>query len=101
MAASLKCASDHLPVYVDVIIGDVQAGVEGAQQTTPWLRLHGTTLVVSAAKDHEVAMLYDINGRLCSETLLHGPTARIDAGSLLPGVYALRVGSRWTSIVIP
>lgn len=101
MAASLKCASDHLPVYVDIIIGDVQAGVEGAQQTTPWLRLHGTTLVVSAAKDHEVAMLYDIKGRLCSETLLHGPTARIDAGSLLPGVYALRVGSRWASFVMP
>ena len=101
MAAALKCASDHLPVYVDVIIGDVQASVEGAEQLTPWIRLQGTTLVVDDVQDKSVAMLYDINGRMCMETVLQGPTARIDAGSLLPGVYALRVGSRWASFVMP
>ncbi len=51
MAASLKCASDHLPLYADVILGDVQASVDDVSSSTfsvtwnaPSLTLHGVSV---------------------------------------------------------
>jgi endonuclease/exonuclease/phosphatase family metal-dependent hydrolase len=50
MAAALKCASDHLPLFADVILGDIQAGVDSgddrlrftASWSAPSLTLRGT-----------------------------------------------------------
>ncbi|MFM8770908.1 MAG: hypothetical protein ACKOE4_02635, partial [Candidatus Kapaibacterium sp.] len=36
MAAALLCASDHLPIYVDVILGDIPASVDDEDGTSWW-----------------------------------------------------------------
>jgi len=101
MAASLKCASDHLPVYVDIILGDIQASVKGAQENSSWLSHDGSGIIVEGLLAGDAVQLFDINGRLRMETSSTTASLRIDTSMLPPGVYAVHAGTRWTSFVIP
>lgn len=101
MAAALKCASDHLPVYVDVVLGDVQASVEGAANDASWLRLHGLSLEIDGLRDRDVVQIYDMQGRLWADHVVLGPSTSISVAGLPAGVYGVRVGTRWASVVLP
>ncbi|MBU3740899.1 MAG: hypothetical protein FGM24_01290 [Candidatus Kapabacteria bacterium] len=101
MAAALKCASDHLPVYVDIILGDLQAGVEGAANNVEWLHLLDHALEIDVVRDRDVVQIYDMQGRLWADHVLIGPTARISVAGLPAGVYGVRAGTRWASFVLP
>ena len=46
IADALLCASDHLPIYVDVLLGDVPASVNDAQGTL-WWTCDGHTITVA------------------------------------------------------
>ena len=47
MAAALKCASDHLPIFVDVVLGDVPTSVVDADAST-WWECDGRTITIMA-----------------------------------------------------
>lgn len=101
MAAALKCASDHLPLYVDIVLGDVQASVEGAMEDSSWLRHDGNGIIITNINAGDAVQLFDVNGRLRLETSSASTSVRIDTSVLPAGAYGLRAGSRWTSIVLP
>ncbi|MEY3385329.1 MAG: hypothetical protein RIR53_140 [Bacteroidota bacterium] len=47
MAAALKCASDHLPIYVDVVLGELLTTVDESD-TTGWWTCDGRTITIMA-----------------------------------------------------
>lgn len=98
MAAALKCASDHLPLYMDIILGDVQASIQGAVTDTSWYHIESSALVIDDAVPGAVLRLYDIAGRLRLERLVTATPMRIELTGLPAGTYGLNVGTRWTAV---
>lgn len=98
MAAALKCASDHLPLYMDIILGDVQASVQGASDDTSWSHMEHTTLVIDVATPGTSVRIYDITGQLRMERTVTSTPMRIDLSGLPVGTYGVNVGARWVGV---
>ncbi len=86
MADALHCASDHLPVYVDVLLGDVQASVAEARPAVK-IRLQGRTLTMEQCVPRDTIAVYDLTGREVYRTVATSATMRIDLKGLQKGLY--------------
>lgn len=64
MADALLCASDHLPIYVDVILGDVQASVDDQGALVPVLHINGTEAIITNCTIGSPITITDLNGRV-------------------------------------
>jgi len=87
MAEALHCASDHLPVYVDFVLGDVQAGVDPSLVQAYAVHYDGSRIVVSGCTIGAALTVHDINGHLLKTVSVSEPTMFIDTASLPSGFY--------------
>ncbi len=89
MAAALKCASDHLPSYVDVILGDIQASVEDhneAQMVATWDAPYlGVEGLVIGDEYH----VYSTSGSIIASMVASSRSKRIMLSTLSSGVYTV------------
>ncbi|MCX6140733.1 MAG: hypothetical protein NTX15_07900 [Candidatus Kapabacteria bacterium] len=100
MAAALKCASDHLPSFVDVILGDVQAGVDDETSTTlraswdaPYVHLKGLL--------HDgTYRLYSANGSLVATVVASSTEQRFHLPMLATGSYTINGPEGSTRFVV-
>jgi endonuclease/exonuclease/phosphatase family metal-dependent hydrolase len=100
IAAALRCASDHLPVYTDIVWGEVPASVQD-DAATSWLRQEGSTLVITTNEHHAPMRIFDLLGRqVLAEQPLPSPW-RVDVSGLhQSGTYVVNVGTQWAPIHI-
>lgn len=94
MVAALKCGSDHMPVYVDMVLGDIPASVNdvesfGVTSQDGVLRVPPSTLAT---------YVFAIDGTLVYTVAESNNPIRIDG--LLQGVYAVRNGNHTTLVSI-
>ena len=87
IAEALHCASDHLPVFVDLLIGDVQAGVDPLLAPSFTVSFSGTQIVVTGCMIGSALTVHDMNGRLVKTVSVTDPTMQIDASTLPNGFY--------------
>jgi hypothetical protein len=90
IAQALKCASDHLPVYTDIVLGDQEASVStgaGEQPLTaswqaPYLTLRGT-------KEDTLYSIYSVSGKHIANVRARNTTSRVMLGELSSGTYVV------------
>ena len=87
VADALLCASDHLPVYVDVLLGDVPASV--TQRTTTRLQMESDTAVLTGCKPGQMITVYDLVGREVYARVARDTSVRLDLSSLQKGLYLI------------
>jgi hypothetical protein len=94
IADALLCASDHLPVYADVILGDVKAGVEeqDGQGAQLHARFEGDVLVIDNCTVGVLVMLFTVEGQVVwsKQAALQSQTVLIP--HIAAGLYYLRHG---------
>ena len=80
IANALQCASDHLPVFADVILGDVRAGVSEDHDALLNARYVNGTIYVSNCKPQQQVTITNVQGRvvysgttIATETTIHLP----------------------------
>jgi endonuclease/exonuclease/phosphatase family metal-dependent hydrolase len=100
VAEAAHCASDHLPVYVDVIVGDVRAGVTEMVGTTLSARIRGSTLVLTGCSPSEPIHLHDITGRVVRTVAVDRSNIEVDVSSLPNGTYVVRQGTASATVSI-
>lgn len=93
MVAALKCGSDHMPVYVDMVLGDIPASVND-EESLGGVTSHDGALTVPPST--RATYVYSIDGTLVFTVAESNNATRIDG--LLQGVYAVRNGNQ-TSLV--
>ncbi|MFN4986516.1 MAG: hypothetical protein ACK5GI_10270 [Ignavibacteria bacterium] len=84
MVAALKCASDHMPVYVDMVLGDVPASVDDADSFGGASSHEGAITIPPSTS---ATYIYAIDGTLVNTVAESANASRIDG--LLQGVYAV------------
>ncbi len=89
IAAALLCASDHLPIYVDVVLGDVPASVDDAEGTSWWTCDGHTITVAPGTADVSV---YSSHGRRVAFLPTSSSMQRIE--DLPTGLYILQRQNR-------
>jgi hypothetical protein len=93
MAAALKCASDHLPSYVDVILGDVQAGVDEGENGLLTAHWQAPYLKVGGMQIGEQYRVFSSTGALIATITAQNTEQRIMLSTVASGVYSI-VGLR-------
>lgn len=89
MADALVCASDHLPVFVDVVLGDVQASVEDHGAVTPSLRVMESEVMISNCSLGQPITINDVNGRIIYRINATSEVMNITTSHLPRGIYFL------------
>lgn len=89
MAAALKCASDHLPSYVDVILGDVQASVDDADQDVLRASWQAPYVKITGMQTGEQYRIFTSTGVVVSTITANNNEQRIMLSTLASGVYTL------------
>lgn len=89
MADALLCASDHLPVFVDVVVGDVQASVDDHGALKPSLRMMESEVMISNCTIGQPITITDLSGRIVYRTSASGEVMRITTSHLPHGLYFL------------
>lgn len=96
MAAALKCASDHLPLSVDIIIGETPAGIDDIEQpAAASANPSNGRFLIAFLTPGEPLGVYDIQGKLVYENEVLSNVAIIDLTNQPAGIYQLRHAS-WT-----
>jgi len=95
MVAALKCGSDHMPVYVDMILGDVPASVDDGE-SVGCLTSHDGAITLPPSTG--ATYVYAIDGTLVGSVAESNNASRIDG--LLQGVYAVRNGIHTTLVSV-
>lgn len=90
VARALKCASDHLPVYTDIILGDQEAAVGDAaadsQLTVIW---QAPYLTLRGAKEDALYSITAVNGKRVANVRPQQSTSRVMLGTLPSGTYVV------------
>ncbi|MFN4908429.1 MAG: hypothetical protein ACK5H0_05265, partial [Bacteroidota bacterium] len=84
IAAALLCASDHLPIYVDVVLGDIPASVDESGQRQWWTSDGHTITIAPGTPDVSV---YSSQGRRVAFLPTSSATQRLE--DLPTGAYIL------------
>lgn len=87
MVTALKCGSDHMPIYVDMVLGDVPASVEDVGKQSCISVYDG---VISVPPSAHTTYVYAIDGTLVKTIAGVNVATRID--DLPHGVYAVYNG---------
>ncbi len=87
MAAALLCASDHLPVHADIILGDVQAGVDEWQKRALDIRwVHGAIIATGLTPGEEYRVV-SANGAEHLTFKAHAEREVLQSTALASGTY--------------
>jgi len=89
MAAALKCASDHLPSFVDVVLGDFQASVDDDEQTKLQATWSAPYLTVTGLHNGHTYRVSSTSGALVATIQANAAQERIMLSSLPSGAYTL------------
>jgi hypothetical protein len=89
MAAALKCASDHLPAYVDVILGDVQASVDDAEDVVLSASWQAPYVKITGMQTGEQYRIFTSTGVVVATITASSNEQRIMLSTLASGVYTL------------
>ncbi|RPI67681.1 MAG: hypothetical protein EHM43_06910 [Ignavibacteriae bacterium] len=87
MADALLCASDHLPIYVDVILGDVQASVGDEGAPVPTIRFTGSEAIITHCTIGSPITITDLNGRVVYRINATSEVMNITVSHLPHGIY--------------
>jgi len=93
LAASLKCASDHLPVFCDIILGDVKADVW--YESNPALSPLNPTF-----KHNSLIQIFDVRGLVVAQQVAPSADQELNVQHLAPGMYFLRLDNLIRQLVI-
>jgi hypothetical protein len=101
IAQALKCASDHLPVYADVILGDQEASVTtGAEESPLTASWQAPYLTLRGAQDDVLYSIYTINGKHIANVRSRQGTSRVMLGTLTSGTYVVSGGGASVRFVV-
>lgn len=89
MADALLCASDHLPVFVDVVVGDVQASVDDHGALKPSLRMTESEVMISNCTIGQPITITDLSGRIVYRINATSEVMSISVSHLPHGLYFL------------
>lgn len=95
MVAALKCGSDHMPVYVDMVMGDVPASVDDVDNLESPTSDDGVIMIPPSKRSTQV---YAIDGTLLFTVVESNNTTHING--LIQGVYAVRNGKHTTLVSV-
>lgn len=100
IAAALRCASDHLPVYADFVFDNKTSVPESFQSAS--IRIYPMPVtdgsVVEVYSDENYISIVDILGQEIYATTIEGD--RIILPHLTPGIYVCRVGVKAIAFVV-
>jgi endonuclease/exonuclease/phosphatase family metal-dependent hydrolase len=101
IAQALKCASDHLPVYTDIILGDQEASVTtGAEESPLTASWQAPYLTLRGAQDDVLYSIYTINGKHIANVRSRHSTSRVMLGTLPSGTYVVSGGGTSVRFVV-
>ena len=100
IADALHCASDHLPIYVDIVLGNLQADVNEQTTTSETITVNGNTVFVNNAAPNTVINVYSIQGTLVRTSLVNSPNERINLSNMPTGVYAVKTVSALKLVIV-
>ena len=101
IAQALKCASDHLPVYADVILGDQEASVTtGAEESPLTASWQAPYLTLRGAQDDVLYSIYTINGKHIANVRSRQGTSRVMLGTMPSGTYVVSGGGASVRFVV-
>lgn len=95
IADALLCASDHLPIYVDMVLGDIPASVDDSSNSQ-WWSCDGRSITI-APWTPEVGIFTAQGRRIVSVATSERPSTIAD---LPPGLYILQHSSVSVPVVI-
>lgn len=104
MAAALRCASDHLPVYVDIVVGDRTASAADRQPARA-LRVEPNpahdVVTITVDPSVETVVVRDATGRLV-ETFRPRTDGRIrwDIRTVAQGLYTITAGGATARVAV-
>lgn len=90
MADALLCASDHLPVFVDVILGDVQASVDDEGALQPTLYYNDAEAIITNCTIGAPITITDLNGRVVYRINATSDVMNITVSHFPHGMYFLQ-----------
>ncbi|MDZ4745067.1 MAG: T9SS type A sorting domain-containing protein [bacterium] len=92
MAAALKCASDHLPLSVDIVVGETPADVNEENVLAIVLSANPSSgrFLVSQRLAGTAISVYNMNGKQVYNTIVQSETIMIDLTAQPSGIYHLR-----------
>lgn len=92
MAAALKCASDHLPLSVDMIIGETPAdiGAENASAIVASPNPSSGRFLIAHLPLGTVISVHDMNGKQVYNAVVLSDTIMVDLATQPSGIYQLR-----------
>jgi endonuclease/exonuclease/phosphatase family metal-dependent hydrolase len=101
IAQALKCASDHLPVYTDIILGDQEASVTtGAEELPLTASWQAPYLTLRGVQDDVLYSIYTINGKHIANVRSRHSTSRVMLGTLPSGTYVVSGGGTSVRFVV-
>lgn len=96
MSAALKCASDHLPLSVDLILGETPAGIDDVVQPVELSPNPSTgRFQILLQKPGHTIRVYNTHGKLVYESLTTQEVETVNLDAQPVGVYQIRY-DRWT-----
>lgn len=101
MAAALKCASDHLPLSVDIIVGETPAGIEDIEQPSAIsANPSAGRFQIAFLTPGEPLRVYNSQGKLVLDSEVLNNVTVIDLTNQPVGVYHLRHAHRTLELII-
>jgi len=101
MAAALKCASDHLPLSVDIIVGETPAGIDEVEQPLALSANPSSGRFQIGFLTPGLALrVYDFQGKLVYETLVLNSVEIVNLTDLPTGLYQVRHADRTLRLAI-
>ncbi len=90
LAQALKCASDHLPVYTDVILGDQEASIStGAEESPLTASWQAPYLTLRGVQEDTLYSIYTVGGKHIANVRSRFNTSRVMLGALPSGTYVV------------
>ncbi len=101
IAQALKCASDHLPVYTDIVLGDQEASIAtGAEDSPLSVQWQAPYLTLRGVQENVLYSVYTVNGKHIANVRSRYATARVMLGALSSGTYIVSGGTTSVRFVV-
>lgn len=101
VAQALKCASDHLPVYADIVLGDQEASiVTGAEERPLTASWQAPYLTLRGVQQDTIYSIYAVSGKHIANVRARNATSRVMLGELSSGTYVVSGGGATVRFVV-
>ncbi len=100
LAEALVCVSDHLPVYVDVVLGRTPASVATRDVHSLTIERVGDVVRIHHCSLGQPIRIINITGSIVSEWVADAPTVSLPLHAIPPGLYFVEHDNK-RAVVIP